>query len=149
MHLKAILQVLQQHEIKVNKKKYNFGQNSLEYLGHIISRKGVEADPSKLAAMAEWPGPKDAKGLRGFLGLAGYYRRFVKDCGKIAQPLNALLKKDAFHWREEATHAFEELKAAMRKLPILAIPDFSMSFILEIDASGTRLGAALLQEEKP
>jgi len=73
----------------------------------------------------------------------------VKDYGKISQPLNALLKKDAFHWREEVTHAFEELKAAMRKLPILALPDFSKSFILEIDASGTGLGAVLLQEEKP
>ena len=62
--------------------------------------------------------------------------------------MNALLKKDAFHWREEATHAFEELKAAMRRLPILALPNFSISFILETDASGTGLGVVLLQEEK-
>ena len=86
----------------------------------------MEADPSKLAAMAEWPRPKDAKGLRGFLGLTGHYRRFVKDYGKIAQPLNA-----------------------MSRLPILALPDFSKKFILEIDASGTGLGSVLFQEEKP
>ena len=67
-------------------------------MGHIISGKGVEVDPSKLEAMAEWPRPKDAKGLRAFLGLTRYYRRFVKDYGKTAQPLSALLKKDAFHW---------------------------------------------------
>ena len=132
----------------MKKKKCNFGQNSLEYFGHIILGNRVEADPSKLAAMAEWPRPKDAKGLRGFLGLTWYYRRFVKDYGKITQPLNALLKKDAFHWREEATHAFEELKVAMKKLLILAIPDFSKGFILETDASGTGLGVVLLQEEK-
>ena len=89
-------------------------------MGHIISRRGVEADPSKLVAMT------NAKGLRGFLGLTSYYRRFVKDYGKIAQPLNALLKKDAFQWKEETTQASEELKAAMKKILILAVPDFLM-----------------------
>ena len=76
--------------------------------------------------MTNWPRPKDAKGLRGFLGLTGYCRRFVKDYGKIAQPLNALLKKDAFQWNEETTQASEELKAAMKKILILAVPDFLM-----------------------
>lgn len=99
--------------------------------------------------MTEWPKPKDVKGLRGFLRLTGYCRRFVNDYGRITQPLNALLKKHAFHWGEETTSAFEELKAAMQKLPILAIPDFSKGFILETDASGTGLGAVLFQEEKP
>jgi len=148
-HLSQVLQLLCDHHLKVNKKKCSFGQDSIEYLGHVISRNGVSADPKKVEAMSKWPRPKDVTALRGFLGLTGYYRRFVRDYGKIAQPLTQLLKKEGFVWSNEAQHAFEALKTVVSQLSILGVPDFSKSFVVETDASSKGLGAVLLQEGRP
>ena len=148
-HLREVLQVLRQHQLFVNGKKCSFGQAELAYLGHVISGTGVAADPKKVAAMVEWPVPKDLKSLRGFLGITGYYRRFVKDYGRLAFPLTQLLKKDGFVWSQGAQEAFEALKTAMINLPTLAVPNFEELFVIESDASGKGIGAILMQQGRP
>lgn len=108
-----------------------------------------EIDPSKIEAVVAWPIPKNLKALRGFLGLAGYYRRFVKNFGVIARPLTSLTKKECFRWNEEAEQAFEELKKALCSTPVLALPQFDKSFVVETDACGSGIGAVLMQDGHP
>ena len=120
----------------------------MEYLGHIVSHEGVTIDSRKIQSIKEWKIPTSIKHQRGFLGLTGYYHKFVKYYGRIAAPLTTLLKKDAFSWTLEATKAFEHLKEAMCQAPVLATPDFTKTFIVECDASGNGIGVVLKHDER-
>lgn len=106
-------------------------------------------DPSKIERIKQWKQPTTLKGLRGFLGLAGYYRKFVHNFSTIAKLLVNLLKKDEFHWSLEATQAFKNLQVALTTTPILALLDFSKEFVLECDASGVGIGTVLSQGKHP
>ena len=111
----------------------------MEYQGHIVSQEGVKVDPKKIKAIKEWKFPITIKQLRGFFELTRYYRKFVKNYGRIAAPLTILLKKDAFSWISEETKAFEHLKEAMCLAPALATLDFTKTFIVECDAQEMEL----------
>ncbi|PWA98195.1 hypothetical protein CTI12_AA000110 [Artemisia annua] len=148
-HLEEVLQVMTKHQLFAKMSKCSFAQRELEYLGHIISEKGVAADPKKIEVMKLWPTPVNIKQLRGFLGLTGYYRRFVKGYGVIAKPLTQLLKKHGFEWSSEAETSFNQLKEAMISTPVLRLPDFTLPFIVETDACNVGVGAVLMQQGQP
>ncbi|KAF5468680.1 hypothetical protein F2P56_012817 [Juglans regia] len=148
IHLTTILKTLEANQLFAKRSKCHFACSEIEYLGHLISKDGVRADLRKLESMVSWPITKTLKALRGFLGLTGYYRKFIRGYGQIAAPLTLLLKRDAFKWSEAATNAFEELKKAVTNPPVLCLPDFNKQFIVECDACGVGVGAVLMQEQK-
>ncbi|KAJ7979025.1 Ty3/gypsy retrotransposon protein [Quillaja saponaria] len=116
-HFRKTFQLLNKHSLCVKKSKWSFGAKQVEYLGHLISANGVAADDKKVECMKSWPIPKTIKELRDFLGLTGYYRRFIAGYGKIAKPLTDLLCKDSFCWNDQAQKAFNNLKLAMSSAP--------------------------------
>ncbi|XP_022872608.1 uncharacterized protein LOC111391593 [Olea europaea var. sylvestris] len=109
-HLEMVFTSLAAHQLYANAKKCIFAQRQIEYLGHLLSAEGVATDPNKIEAMVHWPTPRNLRELRGFLGLIGYYRRFVAGYGAISWLLTQQLKKDAFGWNGEAETAFQKLK---------------------------------------
>jgi hypothetical protein len=114
-----------------------------------VGKDGVRVDPRKIEAMQYWLHPKTLKILRGFLGLTGYYRKFVKNYGKIATPLTTLLKKKSFTWNPAVAQDFQTLKTTMCTTSVLTLPDFTKTFVLECDASGKGIGVVLMQEGRP
>ncbi|KOM51585.1 hypothetical protein LR48_Vigan09g024400 [Vigna angularis] len=151
-HLKqlgVVMQRLERNGWVANRKKCDFGRRKICYLGHQISEQGVEMDGDKIRAVVEWEEPRNLKALRGFLGLTGYYRRFVAGYGKIAKPLTEILKKGRFTWNEQAKQAMDALKAAITSGPVLELPDFNQEFHIECDASGGGIGAVLTQNRRP
>jgi len=148
-HLDLTLTLLHNNQLFAKRSKCMFLQQTLEYLGHIISGEGVRVDPTKIEAISAWPTPTNVKQLRGFLGLTGYYRKFVSGYAQIVFPLTELLKKNAFQWNSETNSAFEKLKQLMMNTPVLSVPDFSKTFVVETDASSTGIGVVLSQEGRP
>jgi hypothetical protein len=149
-HLAQVFELLSQDQWLVKLSKCSFAKQSINYLGHVVSAAGVSTDPTKIAAVQAWPTPTDVKQLRSFLGLTGYYRKFVQHYAVIARPLTDLLKKGTlFIWTLNHTTAFNTLKQALTEAPVLALPDFSKPFQLQTDASDTGVGAVLLQNGHP
>ncbi|PWA81057.1 hypothetical protein CTI12_AA191120 [Artemisia annua] len=148
-HLEQALALLHDHQFFAKLSKCCFGQPQVVFLGHVITSAGVHVEQEKISAIQSWPVPTSVKEVRGFLGLTGYYRRFVRDYGMIARPLTALTKKDGFVWSTEAFTAFHKLKQALMSTPVLRLPDFSEAFTVECDASSEGVGAILLQDDHP
>jgi hypothetical protein len=145
-----VLELLHAHELKVKRNKCTFARQQLVYLGHVISVEGVSTDPKNITAVMKWERPCNVKQVCGFLGLAGYYRKFVRNFGQISWPLTELLKKDrVFQWTAQTKAAFRTLQQALVSAPVLAIPDFTKPFVIETDASDGGVGAILSQDGHP
>lgn len=148
--LSDVCKALKEAGLTVNLKKCDFCKEELKYLGYIINSEGLRTDPEKLSCIENFPQPKTAKQLRGFIGLCSYYRRFVKDFSSIIAPMTALVGKrkgsQSIEWSEAAEESFKTLKRALITAPLLASPDFTQPFTIECDASSVGIGSVLLQE---
>ena len=146
-NLKKVMERLRGAGLKLKPKKCELFAKSVPFLGHIISDEGVATDPEKIKAVQDWPVPINQTEIRSFLGLCGYYRRFIKGYAETAKPLHTLTEKGRpFVWTEQCQEAFEKLKKHLTEAPILAFPDFSKDFVLDTDASGNSIGAVLSQK---
>ncbi|KAL4279050.1 hypothetical protein GQ457_03G026640 [Hibiscus cannabinus] len=148
-HLKVVLEILRSNRLYAKRSKCSFGADAVDYLGYIISGGKISMEDSKVKCIQEWPAPNSVKDLRGFLGLSGYYRRFIRGYGGIAKPLTDLLKKGAWKWTYVEHEAFDRLKGALQEAPVLALPDFNEEFNVETDTSTLGVGAVLVQKGKP
>ncbi|XP_071677080.1 uncharacterized mitochondrial protein AtMg00860-like [Lolium perenne] len=148
--LHKVLTILRDNKLFIKKSKCLFAQSKLEYLGHIASGEGVATDPTKVDAVKKCPMPSNLKELRGFLGLTGYYRKFIRRDGVISRPLTDLFKKGVqFQWTPTVASAFQTLQEALVCAPMLAVPDFTQPFVVETDACQTGVGAVLMQHNHP
>ncbi|GJX96719.1 putative reverse transcriptase domain-containing protein [Tanacetum coccineum] len=148
-HLKAILELLKKEELYAKFSKCEFWIPKVQFLGHVIDSQGIHVDPAKIESIKDWASPKTPTEIRQFLGLAGYYRRFIEGFSKIAKPMTKLTqKKVAFEWGDKQEAAFQTLKHKLCSAPILALPQGAENFIVYCDASHKGLGAVLMQNEK-
>ncbi|GBG83888.1 hypothetical protein CBR_g37758 [Chara braunii] len=146
-HLALVLQALRANQYKINREKSSFGVPSVIYLGHVISGEGLAPEATKVAAVQDWPRPANIRDVRSFLGLASYYRKFIKNFSAIAAPLTDLTKKDtSFLWTSECQEAFTRLKEALIRAPVLKLPDPTLPFVLTTDAQ-YGVGAVLQQDD--
>ena len=149
-HLRIVFQLLRKNQLYVKPEKCSFAQRSIKFLGHILEKGSIRMDEEKVKAIAEWKAPTNVSQLRSFLGLTNYYRRFVGGYSARAAPLTDLLKKNIkWDWTEPCQRAFEDLKQAMMEDPVLALPDLTLPFEVQTDASNVALGGVLLQEGHP
>ncbi|GJU97143.1 putative reverse transcriptase domain-containing protein [Tanacetum coccineum] len=148
-HLKIILELLKKEELYAKFSKCEFWIPKVQFLGHVIDSEGIHVDPAKIESIKDWASPKSPTEIRQFLGLAGYYRRFIEGFSKIAKPMTKLTqKKVKFEWGDKQEAAFQLLKQKLCSAPILALPEGSEDFIAYCDASKKGLGAVLMQREK-
>ena len=159
VRLEAVFKKLASAGLKLKPSKYFFFKEEIDYLGHLVSGKGVATSPKKIEAVTKWPVPQTVYDVRSFLGLVGYYRRFIRDFSKISKPIREVIiglenqskrvaKKTLINWSEAAQSAFEILKELCVNAPILAFPDYKLPFILHTDSSTEGLGAVLYQKQE-
>ncbi|XP_028223682.1 uncharacterized protein LOC114405278 [Glycine soja] len=148
-HLQTTFQVLYENHFVLKLSKCLFAQPEVEYLGHLVSYKGVQPVTAKLDAIAQWPQPRTVRALRGFLGLAGFYRRFIHGYATIAAPLVKATTVEPLQWTSSTQTAFETLKQALTSAPVLTLPNFQLPFTIETDASAIGMGAVLSQQGHP
>ncbi|GKC29955.1 putative nucleotidyltransferase, ribonuclease H [Tanacetum coccineum] len=148
-HLRLVLELLKKEKLYAKFSKCEFWLREVQFLGHVINGNGIHVDPSKIEAVKNWKAPRTPSEVRSFLGLAGYYRRFIENFSKIAKSLTILTQKcKTFDWGEEQELAFQTLKDKLCNAPVLALPDGPEDFVVYCDASGLGLGCVLMQRGK-
>jgi hypothetical protein len=148
VHVRKVLETLAKSKLYAKESKCEFFKTEVEFLGHIVGRDGVRMMEDKVAAVAEWPVPKNVRDVRAFLGTAGYYRKFIKDFSRISAPITELTKeKVKFEWTPSCQKAFITLKNAMQVAPVLVLPDPKLPYVVHTDASGFAVGAVLMQDQ--
>eukprot|EP00833_Pecoramyces_ruminatium_P016170 jgi/Orpsp1_1/1190202/evm.model.d7180000077406.1 len=145
-HVQTILKKLIENKLVAKKAKCELHKLKIPFLGHVVSRHGVETDPEKIKAVAEWPKPQNIKQMQSFLGFCNYYRNFIHGFSAVAKPLTRMTsKKEKFEWSEESEKAFKKLKELLTSPPVLAFPDHDKQFYVECDASNYAIGGVLSQ----
>ena len=147
-HVRKVLELLRENKLYAKMSKCEFFKEEISFLGHVVNSEGVSMEKEKVKAIREWPTPTTVTGVRAFLGLAGYYRRFVNGFSRIASPLTSLLQSNvSFHWIEVHQQSFDSLKQSISSAPVLIIPDESRQYVVTTDASGFAVGATLSQDQ--
>jgi hypothetical protein len=146
-HLRMVLEKLRSNQLYAKFSKCEFWLTEVAFLGHVISAGGILVHPSKVKDVLNWMPPTNASEIHSFLGLAGFYRRFIKDFSKIAKPMKRLLEKNKdFDWTEGCQVSFEELKRRLTSAPVLILPNITKKFDIYCDASRQGLGCVLMQD---
>lgn len=147
-HLEEILSRFQSSGLKLNPSKCCFARDQVQFLGHVVSKDGIQPDPRNVKSVQDWPTPRSATEVRAFLGLCSYYRKFIRSFAHHSVPLHALTEKNApFQWTSQCQDAFTYLKHALTNPPVVSFPDFTVPFSLYTDASGSAIGAVLAQRQ--
>ena len=148
-HLRVVLEILRKEQLYAKLSKCEFWLTEVSFLGHIVSKEGIQVDPKKIEVVVEWKPPRNVREVRSFLGLAGYYRRFVKGFSMIAAPMTRLLQKNVkYEWSEKCQGSFEKLKAFLTEAPVLTQPTCGKEYVIYSDASLNGLGCVLMQDGK-
>jgi hypothetical protein len=146
-HLRMVLQVLREHQLYAKLSKCSFYQRQIHYLGHIISEEGILVDLEKVQAIREWPAPRNVTKVRSFMGLEGYYRRFMVGFSRIAHSITSLQRKgQKFQWTKECENSFQQLKQLLTSAPILKVADPDKDYVVCTDVYKEGLGGVLSQE---
>ena len=148
-HLRMVLRILKERKLYAKLSKCEFWKKEIQFLGHTVSQEGIAVDPAKIQAIVQWEQPTTPTEVRSFLGLAGYYRKFIEGFSKLASPLTKLTRKDQqFTWDEKCERSFQTLKDKLTTAPVLTLPDPERKFEVYCDASGQGLGCVLMQDKK-